>query len=219
MKRVLWLEHWAEGRIDFHQVEVSPSLVAHWPRLALPPGARVFVPLCGKSRDMSWLRERGHGVLGVELARLAVRDFCREAGLTPAITAQPPFERWEAGGIAVLCGDFFDLSAEHLTGVEGVFDRAALVALPPAMRRRYVAHLRDRLAPGVEILLVSVTYPQEQMEGPPFSVAEEEVRALYADAFTVEQLSSQDIFREGSPLHRRGLKQISAQAYHIRRTR
>lgn len=217
MERQFWLDLWERNEIEFHQGDVSPALKTFWPRLALPPGAKVLVPLCGKSRDMPWLRERGHEVLGVELAQVAVRDFFAESGWVPRVSPQPPFERWEAEGITVLRGDVFDLTAADLRGVTGIYDRAALVALPEAMRRRYAEKLREVLPRSVEILLVTATYPPEQMEGPPFSVSEEEVRALYAPPFEVELLSRQDIFRKDSALARRGLRQLVAQIYRIRK--
>lgn len=217
MEKQFWLDLWDRNEIEFHQGDVSPALKTFWPRLGLAPGAKVFVPLCGKSRDLFWLREQGHEVLGVELARVAVRDFFAESGLAPQVTAQPPFERWAAEGITISCGDFFDLTAPDLGGVTAVYDRAALVALPAPMRRRYVEQLRAMLPDAVEILLVTATYPPEQMEGPPFSVSEEEVRALYAPPFHVEMLLRKDIFRPDSALARRGLRQLLAQIYRIRK--
>src|SRR5512138_1105185 len=75
MKRDFWLERWERGETGFHQDEINPYLLQHWPELHVAPGGEVFVPLCGKSLDMVWLRERGYFVLGVELSPIAVQDF------------------------------------------------------------------------------------------------------------------------------------------------
>ena len=41
----------------------------------------VFVPLCGKSLDLEWLRDRGHAVSGVEISAIAVEAFFMEQGI------------------------------------------------------------------------------------------------------------------------------------------
>lgn len=217
MDRDFWQERWEKNELGFHQQEINASLRAYWPRLGVPRDATVFVPLCGKSRDMIWLREQGHRVLGIELISIAVRDFFAENGMTPNVAAQPPFERWEADGITILCGDFFALAPADLADVAVVYDRAALIALPRAMRREYVAKLAAILPRAAETLLITVTYPQEQMPGPPFSVPEHEVHALYAHYFEVVRLHTQDILRKDSPFRARGLTELTAQVYRVRR--
>ncbi|HEX7043318.1 MAG TPA: thiopurine S-methyltransferase [Burkholderiales bacterium] len=217
MDRDFWLKIWETNRIEFHQQEINSWLQKFWPTLGLPGGAEVFVPLCGKSRDMLWLRDQGHRVLGVELSELAVRAFFAESGLTPHVREERPFVRWEADGIALWCGDYFALVPEDLARTAAVYDRAALIALPPPMRRRYVAKLEEILRPGTVVLLLSITYPDGQMDGPPFSVPESEVRELYAPGFALELLASEDAFRPDSALARRGLRELSAQAYRLRR--
>lgn len=218
MKPDFWLERWEQNRIGFHQPEVNELLRAHWADLGVAPPVEVFVPLCGKSRDMLWLRERGHSILGVELARIAVRDFFAENHLTPKISAQPPFERWEAQGITLLGGDFFDLTAADVARAGAVYDRASLIALPKEMRGRYVDKLADILPPGIEMLLVTLDYPEGEIEGPPFSVTETEVRALYAERFRVERLAAQEALGANTLLQARGLSRLTEQAYRIRRS-
>ena len=57
-----WEKRWETGQIGFHLAEVNPLLVRH--HHVLPPRARVFVPLCGKSLDLVWLAKEGHAVVG-----------------------------------------------------------------------------------------------------------------------------------------------------------
>ena len=98
--------------------------------------------------------------------------------------------------------------------MHAVYDRAALIALPPEQRADYVAHL-DRLLPGARrTLLVTLQYPQEQMQGPPFSVAEREVRALFTDA-RVERLGAQDVLADHPRLREKGLTRLLECAYRI----
>src|SRR6185503_18861075 len=84
-------------------------------------------------------------------------------------------------------GDLFAATREHVGAIDAIYDRAALVALPPEVRVRYVDHMRT-IAPGARTeLLVSLEYPPERGSGPPFSVDEAEVRTLFPGA-TIEEL-------------------------------
>ena len=210
-----WHERWQHNEIGFHQQEFNAHLQGYWEQLAVPVGGLVFVPLCGKSRDLLWLRARGHQVLGVELSPIAVRDFFAENTLTPQITRQGAFVRYEADGLAVLCGDFFDLTPELLQSVAGVYDRAALIALPPELRARYVEHSAAVLPAAAGTLLVTMEYPQNEMNGPPFAVHEEEVRRLYARHYTVTCLFSKDILAENPRFQERGLSALAEKVYRL----
>ena len=85
MKAEFWLERWQRNEIGFHQGEINAHLQDYWDRVGLKEGGEVFVPLCGKSNDMLWLRAQGHRVLGVELSPLAVEAFFVENQLKPEV--------------------------------------------------------------------------------------------------------------------------------------
>jgi len=216
MDREFWQARWDEGRIGFHQDDINPYLQRHWPALKAPNEATVFVPLCGKSRDMLWLRDRGHTVIGVELVHRAVAAFFEENALPVDRRPHGPFTLWQSNGIRIYQGDFFDLSAGDLAGVGAVYDRASLIALPPPLRRRYGAHLRTLLPAGIDILLVTMDYPQVEMDGPPFAVSEREVEALYKDAFTIEHACSEDILDANPRFREQGLSSLIERVYVLR---
>ena len=189
MHAEFWLDRWREGKIAFHEGRTNTFLARHAERFA--PKSRILVPLCGKAHDMLFLAACGHRVLGVEVAEEAVSAFFADNELPFERRPLGPFEAWESGPITILCGDFFattpELMAEH--GVNALYDRAALVALPKDMRQRYAAHVRTLLPAGARALVITFEYPQEQMAGPPFSVDEPELRALYA-GLAAEQIDS-----------------------------
>ncbi|HJP19014.1 MAG: thiopurine S-methyltransferase [Gammaproteobacteria bacterium] len=135
-----WHERWKKNEIGFHQEDINGPLQKYWQSLKLDDNERVFVPLCGKSRDLLWIQSRGHPVLGVELSPLGVETFFKENRLQASSISDDKFIRWKCGTLDVLCGDFFDLRPSHLEGVAGVYDRASLVALPPEMREQYAKH-------------------------------------------------------------------------------
>ncbi len=188
MDAAFWIDTWAQGRIGFHQGHPHDYLVRFAERLA--PAQRLLVPLCGKSADLAYLAGRGHHVTGVELVEDAVRAFFVEHEVTPTVEARGPFTAYSAGAITILTGDMFATTTELLGRVDGFYDRAALIALPPPLRTRYVAHLRALLAPAWRGLVVTLEYPQAQLEGPPFSVHADELRQLYQGA-DVELLDDQ----------------------------
>lgn len=136
MQPEFWYKKWDSNQIGFHQAEANPYLQRYWPELAIAPSARVLVPLCGKSLDLLWLAGQGHQVLGVELAEKAVEEFFSEHQLQPQISEQGAFKVYRTVAFELWCGDFFALTAEDVAGCTALYDRAALIALPDAMRQR-----------------------------------------------------------------------------------
>ena len=216
MQADFWHARWEQNQIAFHQEQINQHLQVFWAELAMPADSQIFVPLCGKSLDMLWLRAQGYRVLGVELSPIAVRDFFTDNGLTPTVTKQGKFECWEADGITLLLGDFFDLGTEELADCVAVFDRAALIALPPSMRTAYAQHLRQCLVSTAPILLVTMEYLADEMQGPPFAVLENEVHALYEPFYQVQCLYHCDALQEAPHFQKRGITQLTEKVYRLR---
>lgn len=212
-----WHERWRQGQIGFHQPDYHPALLTTWPTLGVAPEARVLVPLCGRSLDMAWLAARGHMVVGIELSPLAVEGFFAHERLTPTRERCGGLERWRAGRYELLCGDFFDLASGTLGEVAGWYDRAALIALPPDMRQRYVERMAQLLPAGVRGLLVTHDYEQAQMDGPPFSVPPFEVEGLFARHFDVEPLTRHDCIADNPKFRERGLSTFFESTFRITR--
>jgi thiopurine S-methyltransferase len=199
MDAQFWINAWNEGRTAFHQQDYHPKLVQYFPALKPEAGQRVLVPLCGKTKDMLWLRSLGLRVQGVELHEKAVEAFFTENGLSPAETTRDRgFIRYRHGDIAVNCGDFFQLGESEAYDL--VYDRAALVALPAAMRKQYAEVVKRALKKGGNYLLISYEYDQSKMDGPPFSVSGEEIRALFGDECSIELKESGQPPNEGARL-------------------
>ncbi|MCO6432720.1 thiopurine S-methyltransferase [Nitrosomonas nitrosa] len=203
-----WISRWKQGEIGFHQDEVNPYLRQYWDTLHVAHGDKVFVPLCGKSRDMIWLHEQGHAVLGIELSEFAVHTFFKENDLVPQYVIRGQFNHYEADGITILQGNFFELGQADLKDVRAVYDRASMVALPPEMRKRYVHHLATILPSATKILLITFDYPQSEMAGPPYAVSPEEVQALYHDHAEIQLLAKLDVLEQNQRFRERGLSRI-----------
>jgi thiopurine S-methyltransferase len=178
MQPDFWHQRWRSNQIGFHESQANPLLVAHFEALGLAKGARVFLPLCGKTLDIDWLMALGYRVAGAELSPLAVAGIFERLAVKPASGRAGSLECRSIVDLDVFVGDIFDLSAAALGPVDAVYDRAALIALPPELRQRYAKHLRE-LTHGAPQLLVTLEYDQRQVDGPPFSVPAAEVRELY----------------------------------------
>ncbi|UHL62677.1 thiopurine S-methyltransferase [Paralcaligenes sp. KSB-10] len=215
MKTDFWLQRWREGQTGFHQSRVMPLLQKYWPSLALPAGSRVLVPLSGKSLDILWLAEQGHRVLAVELSPLAVEQFFAENKLHPDSHDTLLGRHFIAGNIEVICGDIFSLDAATLAECAGVYDRAALIALPPAMRQRYVQHIYGQLPPQCRGLLITLDYPQQQMDGPPFAVLDAEVQSLYAGTWRIQAIDQRDVLDKEPKFAARGLTHMRTVVYRL----
>ncbi|ASP39154.1 thiopurine S-methyltransferase [Bacterioplanes sanyensis] len=216
MQSEFWHEKWQKQEIGFHLDEVNKVLLKYWPTLNARPGQTVLVPLCGKSLDVVWLRQQGLTVIGVELSELAIAELAD----TISTELQLPVEReqqeqavvYRMPGVTLIAADFFDLSP--MAHVDWVYDRAALVALPEAMRRDYARQLRavSGCAPQ---LLVTLDYHQPSMSGPPFALSDEEVQQHYSSHYHIEVLESRELIEQEPRFRERGLDSFIQRTYKL----
>lgn len=174
MDHHFWHQAWQVRRIGFNQSAPHTQLRDNFNRWS-KDATSVMVPLAGKSIDMIWLRDQGLEVTGVELSPTAVQEFFSENNLQPIEEGHS----FKTNNITLYCCDY--LTVDHREQYDLIYDRAALVALPKEMRSDYVNHSLNLLKPGGRVLLVSFEYDQEKVSGPPFSVDEKEISALYQD--------------------------------------
>ncbi len=193
-----WQQCWRDHEIGFHQAAVNPLLIRYWPALGLAASDKVFVPLCGKSRDLLWLHQQGHEVIGVELSPIAARAFFKESRLQPVRHKLGAFTRWSNGRLAIHCGDFFALTAADLGDVKAIYDRASLTALPEELRAAYLAHLRAIVPADCRILLLTTEDAEDRETDEEILAISAEIAGLYGRLFNVE-LKSAQCFLEALP--------------------
>jgi len=217
MEAAYWQKAWTENRIGFHQQNINKRLQQHWSDLNLTEKCAVFVPLCGKTQDMLWLHEQGHPVVGVELSSKATQDFFTENGLSCSHSREADFEVFrglgKAQGITLYAGDFFKLTPAHLQQCCAFYDRASLIAMPPEMRTDYAAQLGRLMHNDARGLLLAITYDQDRMNGPPFSVSDDIVRKLLSDAFDISELAYFSGPERLGNLAKRGLETLEERVY------
>ena len=187
-----WHQLWESNDIGFHQRAVNPLLAECFNTLSLADSSRLFIPLCGKTLDIAWLLSKGYRVAGAELNKPAVEQLFSELGVEPRVSKLGKLDCYSAENIDIFVGDIFDLSAEVLGDVDAIYDRAALVALPEAMRKNYRDHILEitNIAPQ---LLLTFEYDQTVMQGPPFSISANDIKRYYSDIYTLSLLKQIEV--------------------------
>jgi len=193
MQHEFWHNIWNENNIGFHEGRPNALLERHINALQLKEGARIFLPLCGKTLDIAYLCSLGYKVVGAELNRKAIEQLFEESKLEPKpklqITELEDLVLYSTDMLEVYVGDIFNLSKEILGEVDAVYDRAALVALPDQMRQQYTQHLMAVTAQAKQ-LLITFDYDQSEMDGPPFSIPQDEITRHYSDKYEISLLES-----------------------------
>ncbi len=192
MEPTFWHNRWQTNQTGWHERDINPLLVTHFPSLHMPPGGRVFVPLCGKSLDLGWLLSQGYAVAGAELSQLAVTQLFAELGIEARISEVGTHKLFHGEKVHIFVGNLFDLSPDILGPVDAVYDRAALVALPEPMRKLYTAHLKTLTALAPQ-LVIGYEYDQAIVPGPPFSVTPDELHRHYGDSYALTLLACLDV--------------------------
>jgi thiopurine S-methyltransferase len=192
MDAKFWHQRWEENNTFWHQSEANPRLTAHFHQLSVAKGSRVFLPLCGKTLDIPWLLSRGYQVAGAELSKIAIEQLFAGLGVKPKISGLGKFEHYSVENLEIFVGDIFNLSKKTLGHVDAIYDRAALVALPEKMRERYTAHLMEATGKAPQ-LLICWEYDQSLMDGPPFSVSDDEVKRHYGKSYNIALIESKDV--------------------------
>ena len=192
MEPDFWHDKWTKNEIGFHQSKPNALLERHFDKLSLTEGQRVFLPLCGKTLDIGWLLSQGFRVGGAELSEAAITQLFDDLELTPDIYDVGPLQHFHAKNIDIFVGDIFDLTADMLGRIDGIYDRAALVALPADMRGPYTQHLA-RITGTAPQLLLCFEYDQTLMSGPPFSIEGLEVTRHYQECYDITLLERSEL--------------------------
>ncbi|MFT5224529.1 MAG: thiopurine S-methyltransferase [Polaribacter sp.] len=210
-----WLIRWQKNQIGFHDIEINDHLKRYISDSDLKPGDTIFLPLCGKSADITWLAEQGFKVIGVELSAIAIESYFSERELNYEQFESGPFIARVNGNIRLLEGSFFDLQREDLDDCRLVYDRASLIALDEPTRARYIEWMQSIMGDKADMLLITLHYNQSEMSGPPFAVSTDEVMRHYGQAFQVDTMLQAEIVDEAPRWRAKGLSSLVESVYQI----
>lgn len=207
-----WLERWNNNQIGWHRDNFNTRMVQYLPKLDLQQGDSIFVPLCGKSRDMMYLINQGYKVIGVELSSIAVIDFFTENDIEYSTQKTQDFILYIAENITIYQGDIFKLQKEHTRNINAIYDRASLVALNPQLRSEYAKLFNGIMPSGIWYLLLTLDYQQHAIDGPPFAVSETEVNALFKD-WQIDKVDSFNDIENENKFQNNGLSVLNKETY------
>ncbi len=196
MEKEFWQNKWEKSEIAFHEKEGNLLLIKYFSKLSLTEGNRIFIPLCGKTHDIHWLLLQGCKVVGAELSKIAIDQLFQDLKIEPNIVKIGNLFHYSAKNIDMYIGDIFDLSKEILGQIDAIYDRAAIVALPPDLRNRYTTHLME-ITNKAKQLLICYEYDQNLTGGPPFSISKQEVKKHYDLQYDITLLEALDIALRG----------------------
>lgn len=169
-------------------------------------GKRVLVPLCGDSYALRFFADMGASlVVGVDLATSSLMKNIAD-NFSPNDGFSAPRREDDAGAtwftivkedgcsahnhrkVQLIAGSFFDVNfAAMEKGFDLIYDRAAMVALPPTLRSVYVKTLagvveRSDALVVLELIRRRADEPEALTKGPPYDIPIDTVESLYQEA-------------------------------------
>ena len=193
-----WEERWVNNQIAFHQEKVQGALVRSEALLPQRPSKKAFVPLCGKTLDLLWLKEKGFEVHGAELSEIAVTDFFRENHLEEKVQKFEEGKLYSSGKIHLFQGDIFRIPKElqETYQFDFIYDRASLIALDESVRPRYYELIKSVMKPGAKMLLLLFESTQIPPKVPPYPISEDELQKEFGEGFQIEKLEERSETKE-----------------------
>lgn len=216
MELSYWQSRWRNDNTGWHMDEVFPLLKEFWHHLQLKEGATVLVPLCGKTFDIEWLVGQGYSVIGVDISDKAIHTLKQNHGKPFQKSRKGDLVRYKSTTLELWCGDFLKIQKSWLPPVDAIYDKAALIALPADMRRRYVQVIKQLSTSQTQLFLNCFEYNQAEMNGPPFAVFLEELQKRYSSQFNINLVYTHSLMKELTGFQRRGLQSyLTEKIYHL----
>ena len=163
-------------------------------------GLDILVPMCGKTKIMLYLAEKGHRVVGIEWSKVAVEQFfdenkleyttqlCKIGGTDISIY------KAKDKAVTVYCGDFFAFKEHNLGPFDCVFDHGAIGCFEFQMSERpmYAKIINSVTKPGTRVLQSIFDYEHTEHPMVPFALTEAELVTLYKENFDIQLLQEFD---------------------------
>ena len=196
---------WSTGNLPWHIKNTNEFLVRHLDSLTKEGETpTVLVPLCGKTADLVYLRDKGFKVIGVEGNRQPIEYFKMESGLRlkEGVLNGVIFHETEDHKLTIFQTDFLFMNIPSLEGtIDCVWDRAALNAISIHQRKDYITTVKKLLkATSFRYLLSAYEYDVDKGDGPPYSLPQEDVQQLLANFAGITKLEEKGIEINDGPM-------------------
>lgn len=211
-----WHSRWENDKTGWHMDYVYPPLKRIWPQLSIESEAHVLVPLCGKNLDIHWLIDQGCTVTGVDISQKALEHIMKNHSESFTEDSSHGFTIYRSKSLALWQGDFIKLPTDKVPPADLIYDTKAIIALPAEMRSDYAKKLLSLTHSKTQILIQTLQYEQSEMNGPPFSVDEQELKHLLGNRFTLKCIHEQSKLEELQRFQQRGLSSyLKEKIYHL----
>ncbi len=212
MQNNFWINKWEVNQIGFHQDDIHKYLKNYWKKFIQDfniTGKTVFVPLCGKSLDMIFLKDNGFHVIGCELSEIACQSFFQENEIEYTVHEITNFKLFKSQSIELYCGDILNLT--QLSPIDIIYDRASIIALSDTLRANYISKIKELDADFQ--FIITLEFDNKEV-GPPFSVSMENINNYYSDRYKVTKTVSQELPIE---VHKDHLKSLHENLFILNR--
>jgi thiopurine S-methyltransferase len=207
----LWDDRWKTGRIAFHKTDVHTSLRTYCDDYLLDGiiggGARILIPLCGKTIDMVYLTQKRpvSEVIGIDGIPKAIEEFIQEhpdlnivvpetqdqvTTMTTTTTDITSIKKYKGDKISLYVGDFFTTSLQDIGNepVDAIWDRGSLVAIEPSLREQYVQQIKQFIKKPSGKYLIATVVRSKTNVGPPYSIDNTEIQRLFGTQEWVDSI-------------------------------
>ena len=219
-----WEAAWTNDEARWHQDNGNETMWKHFPKLVAdnfpdrqPIVLKVFVPLCGKAKDMLLLHKMGFTVVGVEFASQPIKEFFEEnlvdIKTDPAIASDQKYTVSSDGKLIIGQGDLFGFTPENLpfAKYDIIWDRGSFEAMNDADRPKYAKLLSSLLSEEGFYFINTPDYDLAEYGGPPLAAQKEVIEKYFSD-MTVELLDRTSMLNDYFKSH--GLTRMDA-LYHV----
>lgn len=168
-----WNERYLAGDTPWEKGAPAPPLLELLEKTdaEIWGGGEILVPGCGTGHDVRALAEKGHQVLGLDLAVQAVE----RARSVPVVDNEK-----------YALGDFLDPGWQVGKRFSAIWEHTCYCAIHPSRRTDYAKAAAALIEPGGYLIGVFFLTPNkhgEEDEGPPFNASVEELDARFAPWF------------------------------------
>ncbi len=171
LNKDFWNSRYATNDTGWDLGAPSPPLKAFIDSLT-NKSMRILIPGCGNAYEAQYFHSLGFtNVFVIDLAPLALEAFANR---------QPNFLKSH-----LICGDFFEHSAEY----DLILEQTFFCAIDPSLRSKYAAHMHRLLKPNGKLVGLLFGVPMNA-DKPPYGGNAEEYRTYFEPLFRIDRLES-----------------------------
>ena len=177
-----WNYQYKEGKDEWTSTKVDGTLMKNFERLGETTKLNILLPMCGKTGLLLSLADKGHNVVGIEWAELAIVQFFEKHGLAYVKREDKNVTVYSAKNnkITLYCCDI--LLFNRLAGsFDLVIDHGSIGCVECKQEKRayYASIVTSLLKPGGRIIFSFFDYIHSEHPSIPYAVTEDEVRLMY----------------------------------------